>query len=102
VATLPLSWRRVGAKHGCPQGKALMVFHHGGKVCVGMGRARFLGKWGGERGSSVAEEQNSSSPASACAGEEEAQCRSKRHCFVLFPFFFEGNAGVLTKTRRFI
>jgi hypothetical protein len=26
VATLPLSWRRVGAEHGCPQGKALLVF----------------------------------------------------------------------------
>ena len=36
-------------EHGCPQGKALLVFHHGGRVCVGMGRAGFLGKWGGER-----------------------------------------------------
>jgi len=46
VATLPLSWRRVGAEHGCPQGKALLVIHHGGRVWVVLG---FLGKWGGER-----------------------------------------------------
>jgi hypothetical protein len=31
--------------------------------------------------------ETSSSPASACAGEEEAQYRSKRYCFVLSFFF---------------
>jgi len=43
----------------------------------------FLGKWGGERGTVLQGRETFSSLASACAGEEEAQCRSKQHCFVL-------------------
>jgi len=82
VATLPLSWRRVGAKHGCPQGKALLVFHHGGRVCVGMGSAGFPGQVGwGER-----ERKKTFKifffPASACVGKKE------NNAFKVFWFFF--------------
>jgi len=46
-----------------------------------------LGKWGGTERESVCValqgRETSSSPASVCLGDEEAQCRSKRHCFVL-------------------
>ena len=49
MATLPLSWRRVGAEHGCPQGKALLVFIMVvGYIWVWV-VSGFLGKWGGER-----------------------------------------------------
>ena len=46
-----------------------------------------LGKWGGgrerERRVALHGRETSSSPASVCLGDEEAQCRSKQHCFVL-------------------
>jgi hypothetical protein len=52
-----------------------------------MGYVRGLGKLGGgENG--IAGRKISSSLASACPGEEEAQCRSKQHCFVVFYFYY--------------
>jgi len=40
-------------------------------------------KVGREREKGITGEKNNFFPACACPGEEEAQCHSKRHCFVL-------------------
>ena len=82
VATLPLSWRRVGAKHGCPQGKALLVFHHGGRVCVGMGSAGVPGQVGWRERERKKTFKIFFFPASACVGKKE------NNAFKVFWFFF--------------
>jgi hypothetical protein len=52
----------------------------------GHGYVKGLGKLGGRM--ALQGRKTSSSPASACPGEEEAQCRSKQHYFVLFYFYY--------------
>ena len=60
-----------------------MVTVHAGVGGVSEGTSR-----GNEREGALQGRETYSSPASACAGEEEARCRSKWHCFVLFFLYF--------------
>jgi hypothetical protein len=71
---------------------ALMVFRHGGRVCVGVWVwvvPGFLGNWGGEKGSGNARERNFFFPCLCMSREEEDPwCRSKRYRFSFFLVFF--------------
>jgi len=65
---------------------------------VGLVSFGFLGKRGKK---ALQGRKSSSSPACACLGERDVQCRSKQHCF---PYFSKSgrNGVILNKTRCII
>jgi len=79
----------------------LFFFHPGGRACVGMGSAGFLGQVGCKERAEKTFQKSSSPCLCICKGVEAAQCRSKWHRAVCCVFLFlkkkKVNLGVTQK-----